>query len=796
MNELTKLTLIIILSFAHSFCSATYKLDRLTSYPYDTRSDSIDLLHFTINLEITDFTNKIIKGYTEIQFTPLQNNIQDIRLDLMTLNVDSVIWVSDSTVLSYNHLGESLNIGFSNPQNIGDTNSIRIYYGGTPSFDPTFGGFYFQSGFAYNVGVSLNDIPHNYGRTWYPCFDNFIERSSYDFIITTQDIHSAVCGGVLQSSVNNGNGTKTYRWHLEQSVPSYLTSVAVNNFVLLQDTVLSISNDVIPIILAARPSDTANVMNSFVNLKNAFHIYESKFGPYLWDRIGYVFVPMTAGAMEHATNIAYPILLANGSLVYEDIMAHELSHHWFGNLITCRTAEDMWINEGSAVYCEYVFNEVLYGPASYRTLVRNAHKSLVHKAHIDDDDYWPLSGVPQTHTYGITTYTKGADMLHTMRSYLGDSLFFNGLTTLISQNLHTDINSEEYRDELSTITGYDLTDYFNTWVFQGGWPHFSIDSVKYAPNGPNYDVDVFIKQKLVGRTQYANQVPFTISFMDAQWNKYETLIHVSGNQDIIQLTIPFLPVFTALNLDEKISHAVTTELATIKNSGTYSFPHANFTLNVSGITDSILFLTEHNWAAADPNISIVSGITVSPQRYWKVSGIWNSSFSASATLGYNGRTTGSNSHLDHLLITGTEDSLVLLYRPGPGYEWEIHPDYTLNTGPNLNDKIGSVVVNNLSMGEYCFGYKNGLTSLNDLDDNLIKVFPNPTHHVWNITFQNELNYYTIIQLFDQNGKQVTSYETNSEILTINAHNLASGNYFLKMFQNGKFINSKKIIKSE
>src|SRR5688572_14387829 len=179
--------------------------------------------------------------------------------------------------------------------------------------------------------------------------------------------------------------------------------------------------------------------NSFINLEAAFDIYENKFGPYRWDRVGYMLESMNSGAMEHAMNIGYPALLANGTLTYESIVVHELSHHWWGDLITCRTAEDMWINEGTAVFCEHVFTEDFYGRDQYLTNIRADVKELIRVCHLPDpngdDGYWPLSGVPLNHTYGATTYNKGALMIHSMRPYLGDSLFFAGLKQLLTDNM-------------------------------------------------------------------------------------------------------------------------------------------------------------------------------------------------------------------------------------------------------------------------------------------------------------------------------------------------------------------------
>jgi aminopeptidase N len=98
--------------------------------------------------------------------------------------------------------------------------------------------------------------------------------------------------------------------------------------------------------------------NSFIHLQDAFDNHEAWFGHHRWDRVGYCLTGQ--GAMEHATNISYPVSITNGSLTYETTMAHELAHHWFGDQITCARAEEMYLNEGFAEYISYLFLERVY----------------------------------------------------------------------------------------------------------------------------------------------------------------------------------------------------------------------------------------------------------------------------------------------------------------------------------------------------------------------------------------------------------------------------------------------------
>lgn len=715
----------LLLLITAGFCKTA---SAQTSFPYDTRSDSISISHYNIHLDLRDFSTFILKGRTEIGFKPTVNNITEIKLDLMGPTVDSVHDANGNNLtFTPAPLGFKVNLGTA--YNIGDSTSIEVFYHGVTVQDPTFGGFYFNSAYAYNVGVSLDDIPHNYGKTWFPCFDNFTTRSTYDLFVTTLPAHEAACGGVYQSTVINPDLSETHHWKVFQTIPSYLISVAVSNYVFVSKTFTDYQSNPVPVKLAAHASDTVQMKNSFLNLENAFDIFENKFGPYQWDRVGYVLVPMTAGAMEHAMNIAYPELLADGSLSYQSVMAHELSHHWWGNLVTCRTAEDMWINEGSAAYCEYVFKEGLSGRAAYESQVRNEHKELLRTCHIDDAGYWPLSGVPQQHTYGSTTYLKGADIIHTLRGYLGDSLFFNGLKELLEQNKFSDIDAIEYRDDLSAITGFNLDNFFKDWIFQGGWPHVSIDSLKVVPNGSQHDVTVYLKQKLVGRTNYSTGIPLTLTLRDDNWNTYETTVHSSGMNNAVTVSVPFAPTFGYLNRDELISHAVTATYSTITTTGTKNFAHSNLLIQVQNVSDSAFILVEHNWAAPDPIIHWESGNLISPQRYWRIDGIWDENFSTNATFRFNGQLTGSSAYLDHLLITGTEDSLILLYRPDRSTDWTEFPAYTKNFG-SLTDKTGIFNATNLQKGEYAIGRKVENLLVNDLENEAnVILYPNPAASV-------------------------------------------------------------------
>ena len=153
---------------------------------------------------------------------------------------------------------------------------------------------------------------------------------------------------------------RTRKWVLNEEIPTYLASVAVARYRQVNWSINALDGTK-PITLVSAGTDTTAMKNGFVNLKDCINGFENYYGPYKWNRFGYCLVPFNSGAMEHATNIAYPRAVA-GNLAYEaELMAHELSHHWWGDLVTCETQEDMWINEGMATFSSYMFLEWKYG---------------------------------------------------------------------------------------------------------------------------------------------------------------------------------------------------------------------------------------------------------------------------------------------------------------------------------------------------------------------------------------------------------------------------------------------------
>ncbi|HMC98429.1 MAG TPA: M1 family metallopeptidase, partial [Flavobacteriales bacterium] len=453
----------------------------------------VDILHQRITLDLT--LGNIIAGSCTITGVPRTDGSDHFPLDLLALTVDSVTDALGQMV--FTHVGEVLDITLDAPLTTQDTIVLTVYYHGDPALDASgFGGFYTSGSYIYDLGVAFESVPHSYGRSWFPCADNFTERSSYEFMVKTAGGKNSWCNGELLGETHLGGDTLVSHWRIEQTIPAYLAAVAASDYAVVRDTFPSISGEDVPVVLVAHSGDTTAMKNSFIHLPDAFAHFEDRFGPYGWNKVGYVLTPV--GSMEHSTSIHFAHDLAGGNLTYEATMAHELAHQWFGDLVTCERPEEMYINEGFAEYLSYLFLEHVYGRARYMQEVRANHRAMVHRAHLVDQGWWALADMPQAWTYGEQTYNKGADVLHSLRTYLGDELFDQGLTSFLQTHAYQPVNSIQLRDHLSQNTGIDLTDFFDDWIFQSGWAAFEFNEVSFAPNGSAWDVGLTIQQKMRG----------------------------------------------------------------------------------------------------------------------------------------------------------------------------------------------------------------------------------------------------------------------------------------------------------
>lgn len=755
-------------------------------YPInDGRVDSIQLLHTELKMDFRNVSAQTIRAEAKILLRA-KKDIKQLRVDLERLSVDSVF--CNGISCTFNKRFVDLHVSFPNTIQAQDSFELQIFYGGSPRRDPSgFGGFYFNGDYAYAIGVGFSADPHPYGRSWYPCFDNFVTKGTYEFEVTTDTGFAALCGGTLDS-VATATDQQTWYYALHQPTPSYLISMAVSKYELLNGNISTSQGD-IPYILAAQSKDTANLRASFSNFNKAVEAFIQYYGPYYWDRLGYHVVPFNGGAMEHACNISYPLFAVNGNLSREDLMAHELAHSWWGNNVTCRTQEDMWINEGWASYSEKLFNEFVYGKSRYREKVEINHRNVLQFAHISDGSILPVSGVEHENTYGSHVYNKGADIAHSLRFYMGDSAFFRAIKHIMSVKKFGNMDSRELIDSFQQFTNYDLSHYYKGWVVGKGFTHLSLKTWNTQQDGNGFKTNVGILQRNRWDGTPHDLVPVEVYLVKPDLTFEKFRVDATQFQSNFEFNTNYKPVSVGLDIDALLSDATTDTFHIIRNTGSYDFPDGLMQVEVNAVNNPSFLHITHHWIGADVSMQNRTQPVLSRDRYWSVEGYLPDGFEASATIDYNGQTgsASGNNFLDNQLIRGTEDSLVLMYRPDAFAEWQI-ADADINTGPAKFDRRGSFTINDLKIGEYALAIYNQALMLDSLPNSSpIKIYPNPAKNEVHIEFESFKEPGFII-ITDSTGKIILKkrIQHSQNNIDLNTKDWATGNYKVMLnYPNGQ-----------
>ena len=750
-----------------------------------TPGDSIHAVKYVIDLEEVDMDTKEITANTTITLLPLVNNLDIIQLQLMDLTVDSV-FVNQLKVTSFTHADEIINIPLQAPISPGDTTDVLVYYQGQP-FHESWGGFHFDGSFAFNLGVGISWVPHNLGKSWFPCIDDFTDRAVYEVKATVPDDKMAIGGGELLQLIDNGNGTHTFRWYINNPIPTYLVSVAIGDYALVQDMYNGIERD-IPITYYVLHGDTLQVPGSFERMHEVLALFETKFGAYDWHRIGYV--STDKGAMEHATNIAYPHFAINGNDSYEDLYVHELFHMWFGDKVTCDKAEEMWINEGWASFSQYYYTEVLDGTNIFKTAMRNMHAGLLYDCHLSEGGYIPLNDIPQNLTYGRSAYDRGATVVQALRAYLGDAVFFPACEDFLEDFAFTSVSSYDMEANFSQNTGVDMSGFFNNYVYHGGTPGYTLDSFNVVQTGGNWDVSVYVKQRRHGPAFMGdgNIIGFTVKAQD--WNQYSGTVQFDGETGHATVSVPFEPVEVFLDMEERYMDATVDNFMVIDELGAHSFPKTYFSADVTILTDSILVQATHNYTPPDTLAAPIPGFRLSDYRHWTVKWVGPDPFSATGKFAYN------ISRLDNTLITNPTDSIVILYREDAGMPWT-PVDFVLDG----NWTHGDLLVENMQAGDYAMGvwYLSTSTEESFIDEpgEILSVFPNPSSG--NFTFSIDTDNATSLEIYSYSGQMIDSIviENQNESLVWVPKGITGGNYIAVLRgKNNEMLESKKIIYSK
>jgi aminopeptidase N len=547
-----------------------------------------DALYYEINFDI-NFNTEIITGYVQTYGASLVPGLTFIELDFLdNMSVDSV--KMDGANVSYTHANDLITITLDYARDSSVIFSAYVYYHGHPT-EGGFQAFEFGTHNGTNVATTLSE-PY-FGRSWWPSKDTPNDKAdSVDIIITHPDNFVCASNGLVQSIVDNGNGTKTTHWFHGYPIATYLVAIGVTDYSQFREWYVAESGDSMPVDFFVYPEKLSQSLSSYPITADMVDTMSGIFGeyPFVEEKYGMLHFDW-GGAMEHQTNTSM-----SSTAYYESIIVHELGHQWWGDMITCENWHEIWMNEGFATYTEALWFEATQGEAFFKSYMNEMFYS-------SGGTIWCQDTTSVWSIFSSRVYDKGAWVLHMLRHFVGDSLFFEILHTYYDDPRYKwgTINTEQFRDLCIEVTGDTrLNDFFQDWIWGEYYPsyRYSYTYEEYQPG--DYVVYVHIRQ-MQGTDPQVFHMPIDLAFHDGAQHHTRVVYNDRREQDFILYLddLPYYPYIMYLDKDYWIMKTAVGE-----NYGLHAiYDPLDTAIQYSAYSDSVIV----KGGTKPYNISIISG---------------------------------------------------------------------------------------------------------------------------------------------------------------------------------------------
>jgi aminopeptidase N len=329
---------------------------------------------------------------------------------------------------------------------------------------------------------------------WFPTNDVPNEKITQDLAITVEDNDITLSNGELMRSKMNADGTRTDFWRQTKPHAPYLVMLAVGEFVKVKDY----WRDSVEVDYYVEPAFKKHAKMVFGRTPEMMEVFSKKLGvDYPWDKYSQIVVrDFVSGAMENTSAVVHFEGLQHNERehldnTHEDVVAHELFHHWFGDLVTCESWSNVPLNESFATYGEYIWQEEAYGRMEADCEFNNnlrAYLGQKQKHKVEPIRYHYQS---RDDMFDVVSYQKGGAMLHMLRKIIGDDAFFASLKLYLTQNAYKTAELANLRMAFEEVTGQDLNWFFNQWFLKSGHPDVSFG---YIYNATRTEVTITIQQ--------------------------------------------------------------------------------------------------------------------------------------------------------------------------------------------------------------------------------------------------------------------------------------------------------------
>ena len=492
-----------------------------------------------------DFDQKEVSGQVFTTLSPVNDGLSQITFDAGEMNVTAVRLAD--TNLQFRHENDRLYITFEQPLKAGEELTVAIEYNARPSR-----GLYFiapEPQYPDKITHVWSQGQDTDNHFWLPCYDAPNQKATTELRVVVPEAFFALSNGALLETTHDP-ASKTKRYHWKQAIAhsSYLITLAAGPFVEISDQWQNV-----PVPYYVLPGREAEARVSLSNTPQMVEFFSDKIGvAYPYEKYASVCVQdFIFGGMENTTATTLTDYTLHNERAHQDftsdpLLAHELAHQWFGDLLTCRDWSNGWLNEGFATYFEALWTEHHLGRDEFiHEMYGNAQTYLG-----EDSSRYRRPIVAYTFNQPIDLfdrhlYEKGSLVLHMLRYVLGEESWWKAINHYVTKHRGQNVITADLERAVEEATGRNLQFFFEQWVYKAGFPAFKITS--------EWDETTKTARFQVAQTQFIDhenplfRLPIEIAFVmeDGQRELYR--VQLEEKEQNFYFRLPSRPVFSSFD---------------------------------------------------------------------------------------------------------------------------------------------------------------------------------------------------------------------------------------------------------
>jgi len=471
-----------------------------------------------------------ISGEVSTTFTAL-TDMSIVTFDMANELTASSVTINANPVSFVQNGNNEIRITLPTTLSTNSSQTVKIIYSGAPPV----------SGFSAFATQMHNGIPvlwtlsEPYGaKDWWPCKQDLSDKiANIDVYITAPSVNISVSNGLEQSVTNNGNGTNTTHYRHGYPIPAYLIAIAVTNYQVYnqQAGLGTVAKPFFPIVNYIYPESAITTQASLAVTPTIMNLFENLIGDYPFRNEKYGHAQFGwGGGMEHTT-VSFMGSWSRG------LIAHEMAHHWFGNQVTCGTWKDIWLNEGITEYMSGLVVENLDGAPSFVSWKNSKTNNIT--AQTDGNLYLTDAQITNIGRIfsGRFSYDKGAMVTNMIRYKMGDTNFFQALKNYLADPLlvYKFAVTSQFQSHLEAASSLDFTEFFNDWVYNQGYPTYTITAQNWGAGQAKILVNQTQSHSSVGYFE----MPLVIRLNGTGGQTQDFLVDNTVNNEEFIVNVPF-----------------------------------------------------------------------------------------------------------------------------------------------------------------------------------------------------------------------------------------------------------------